>query len=72
LGRNFPSTLLFNYPAIEDITAAVVELLYGDKGAKAPVEVSSEVSPNPLDIIEDLSDEEVDRLLAGKLGGANG
>jgi NADPH:quinone reductase-like Zn-dependent oxidoreductase/SAM-dependent methyltransferase len=71
LPRKLPATLVFDYPTIEAIgdyllrevlpkpepvtTAPVVEAARGEKTTAV------------IDAIEDLSDEEVDRLLAGKL-----
>jgi NADPH:quinone reductase-like Zn-dependent oxidoreductase/SAM-dependent methyltransferase/acyl carrier protein len=67
LGQHLPSTLLFNCPAIEDIAQYVATevLTFTPAVSKSNVEDI----PSGLALvneIEDLSDEEVDRLLAGR------
>jgi NADPH:quinone reductase-like Zn-dependent oxidoreductase/acyl carrier protein len=66
LGQPLPSTLLFNYPAIEDIAqyvaAEVLKLV-----PAVPKPGPNDAAPTGLALvgeIEDLSDEEVERLLA--------
>ena len=64
--QSLPSTLLFSYPAIDNLTEYLAELLF----ARMEPDVSSVTSAGPQDAlgnIEDLSDEEVDRMLAKKL-----
>jgi NADPH:quinone reductase-like Zn-dependent oxidoreductase/acyl carrier protein len=72
LGRNLPSTLMFNYPALADITAYVAELLRGPDDKVNPAAEPQAVSRGALERIEDLSDEEVERLFAGKWGTIDG
>ncbi|HEX3375869.1 MAG TPA: beta-ketoacyl reductase, partial [Candidatus Acidoferrales bacterium] len=63
IGRPLPATLLFSYPAIEDVAAYLAKLLFGvasTDAAPAPCSGSEDVLEN----IEDLSDEEVERRLA--------
>jgi hypothetical protein len=57
-------TLLFSYPAIDDITAYVTAELFGPPA----VEQAPASSSNVFDAIEELSDEEVDRLLSVRMG----
>jgi NADPH:quinone reductase-like Zn-dependent oxidoreductase/acyl carrier protein len=60
--QNLSSTLLFNYPTLDDVTGYVGGLLFGQPSAAAL---------NPVDLlgrIEQLSDEELDRMLAEKSG----
>jgi acyl carrier protein len=70
VGQNLPSTLLFNYPTIEDVVGYVRGLLFQDaKQAQQPVQ---RCANDPLEFVEELSDEDVDRMLAQKLGVPNG
>jgi acyl carrier protein len=61
-GQTLPATLVFNYPAIEDITAYLAKLLFEAPGHE-PVVVPEGEDRNTLDDIEGLSDEEVERML---------
>jgi myxalamid-type polyketide synthase MxaC len=65
--QNLPSTLLFNYPTLDDVVAYVGGLLFMENGKPAVVAPPA-ASHDPLEFVEDLSDEDVDRLLATKLG----
>jgi hypothetical protein len=61
--QNLPSTLLFNYPTLDDVTSYVGGSLFGQPRAAA--------AQNPIDLldrVEQLSDEELDRMLAEKSG----
>jgi acyl carrier protein len=63
VGRPLPATLLFSYPAIEDVASYLARLLFGETHPEietAPTGGTEDV----LDNIEDLSDEEVERRLA--------
>jgi acyl carrier protein len=63
VGRPLPATLLFSYPATEDVASHLARLLFG--AAKPELEAtSSGESRDVLENIEDLSDEEVERRLA--------
>jgi len=62
LGENLPSTLLFDHPSVNGVTTYIMSLLFGQKSAPTPVQ------PSALEVIEDLSDEEVDRMLASRKG----
>jgi acyl carrier protein len=68
LGQPLPSTLLFNYPAIEDITqyvaAEVLNLV--PTVPKAGLNGAVPTGVALVNEIEDLSDEEVERLLADR------
>jgi acyl transferase domain-containing protein/acyl carrier protein len=69
IAQTLPATLLFNYPAVEDITTYIARLLFD-----APVDkkgVGSEEKRNALDDVEGLSDEEVDRILTKNWNAAN-
>jgi acyl carrier protein len=67
LGKSLPVTLLFDYPTIDSLT----EYLQGDVLAAELAAPEAAAPPpnrgsNPLDIIEELSEDEVDRLLAAR------
>jgi NAD(P)-dependent dehydrogenase (short-subunit alcohol dehydrogenase family)/acyl carrier protein len=61
--QNLPSTLLFNYPTLDDVTGYVGGLLFGQPRAAA-----AQTPIDLLDRVEQLSDEELDRMLAEKSG----
>ena len=63
-----PATLLFSYPAIEDLVAYVETLTQGRSDETAPASAPVTATSGVLDSIAELSDEDVDRLLAEKLG----
>ncbi len=71
-GRPIPVTLLFSCPAIDDVTGYVANMLFPaetkEKVAAASAAGGLPASVRTLDAIEELSDEEVDRLLAAKRG----
>ena len=78
-GRPMPVTLLFSCPAIDDITEYLADLLFPaekkEEVAAASAPVGLPASVRTLDAVEELSDEEVDRLLAANAtieGAANG
>jgi acyl carrier protein len=60
--QNLSSTLLFNYPTLDDVAGYVGGLLFGQRHTTAlnPIDL--------LDHVEQLSDEELDRMLAEKSG----
>jgi NADPH:quinone reductase-like Zn-dependent oxidoreductase/SAM-dependent methyltransferase/acyl carrier protein len=72
LKQALPATLVFDYPTISDLATFVDTRLMEGKGETSPgatskrEEVTSE-SPRALDQIEQLSDDEIDRLLANKI-----
>ena len=63
VGRPLPATLLFSYPAIEDVASYVARLLYG-AAIHESAAASSGPSQDVLENIEEISDEEVERRLA--------
>jgi NADPH:quinone reductase-like Zn-dependent oxidoreductase/SAM-dependent methyltransferase len=63
IGRPLPATLLFSYPAIDDLTAYLAAELFGTPAGE-PVNGSASL----IDTVEELSEEEVERLLAAKMG----
>ncbi|MGA8087919.1 MAG: SDR family NAD(P)-dependent oxidoreductase, partial [Terracidiphilus sp.] len=63
VAQTLPATLLFNYPAVEEITMYLAKLLFGASPNIKQVGSLSEAKRNALDDIEGLSDEEVDRIL---------
>jgi NADPH:quinone reductase-like Zn-dependent oxidoreductase/SAM-dependent methyltransferase len=66
IGRTLPVTLLFSYPAVDDVTRFLTAELLGKSERAAAANASSS---SIIDGVEELSDEDVDRLLAAKLGG---
>ena len=69
LKRSLPATLVFDYPTIE----VIVEYLMHDV-LSLNASVENEPVPtaeNPLDTIEDLSDDEIDRLLQARMNRQN-
>lgn len=72
LDLNLPSTLLFNYPALEDVSGHLAGLLFKTAAPDEPATPRTGAPGDVLDAIENLSEEDVDRLLADKLGVSNG
>jgi polyketide synthase 12/myxalamid-type polyketide synthase MxaB len=78
VGDRLPATLLFSYPAIDDLTRFVEGLLF-PVGQNRNSQAAAQAAPRDsepataasdvLNAIDELSDEEVDRLLAEKAGG---
>jgi NADPH:quinone reductase-like Zn-dependent oxidoreductase/SAM-dependent methyltransferase/NADP-dependent 3-hydroxy acid dehydrogenase YdfG/acyl carrier protein len=68
LKRPLPATMLFSYPAIEDIARYAAAELFGAPAVVAAAAPAGRAKL--LDRIEDLSDAEVDELLAGRIEGA--
>jgi acyl carrier protein len=68
LGASLPATLLFDYPTIDALT----DFLYGEVLGYAPPAKAATAEPdvpaatNLVGSIEELSDEEVDRMLAAR------
>jgi acyl carrier protein len=63
LGKSFPATLLFDYPTIETLGGFILRDGWG-------AETVEETAPaqDAVGSVEDLSDDEVDRLLRSKYG----
>jgi acyl transferase domain-containing protein/acyl carrier protein len=66
LGQTLSATLLFDYPTIDTLTDYLLNDVIQPPAPAAPeaVAVAVEAPASMVDAIEDLSDEEVDRLLA--------
>ena len=66
LRQNLPATLLFSYPALDDLTQFVSGLLWG----KSPqtIETPASNTDELLDRLEHLSDEQLDNLISTKFG----
>lgn len=63
LGRSFPATLLFDYPTIEALSGFIMrECWQVDEPEKASPQ------PDAVERVEDLTEQEVDRLLRSKYG----
>ncbi len=81
LDRSLPATLLFDYPTLEALTRHLETLLAPADDRAEPVTVEAaparpvepRITPTAsvLDAIDDLSDEDVDRLLAERMGKKN-
>ncbi|CAG0930616.1 partial Phenolphthiocerol synthesis polyketide synthase type I Pks15/1, partial [Planctomycetaceae bacterium] len=74
LKRKLPATLVFDYPTLEALADYVAREVLPSPAEKpaGPTETLAQVEPvsraNVIGTIEELSDEEVDRLLAEKMG----
>lgn len=62
-GTRLPSTLLFDYPSV----SALVDFLLEELGGGTAVEAEQEAQEDPLDALDSLSDEEVERLLSARI-----
>jgi acyl carrier protein len=76
LGRSLPATLLFDHPTIDALVAFVWTEVPGLAGVAAKPEVetvkkgtTSGSSADVLTSVEDLSEEDVARILSEKIGG---
>jgi NADPH:quinone reductase-like Zn-dependent oxidoreductase/acyl carrier protein len=63
--QSLPATMLFSYPAVDDIASYVAAELFGKATSTQPADSGSDL----LNQIEDLSDADIDELLAGRIGG---
>jgi acyl carrier protein len=70
--QNLPSTLLFNYPTLDDVVAYVGGLLSAPAADKPSAAAPQKSFRDPLEFIEELSDEDVEKLLNSKLGDTHG
>jgi polyketide synthase 12/myxalamid-type polyketide synthase MxaB len=66
--QTLPSVLLFSYPTIDDLTAFLADRLFGGAPALPAEALRTGGSQLVWDSIEELSDEEVDRLLEQRTG----
>jgi acyl transferase domain-containing protein len=69
IGRPLPVTLLFSYPALEDLMRTVAAELIAGPAPKASAERDANGVAGFLDAITELSDDEVERLYREKVGG---
>ena len=71
VGEVLPATLLFDHPSVEALVTHLASDVLGLRAAAPAAEASPAASAKAavVDAIEDLSDEEVERLLAEKRGG---
>jgi acyl carrier protein len=65
--RPLSATLLFDYPTVEAVAAHLATLL----GWGQPAVEQATVEVDVLDRIDDLSDEDIDRLLAARMAGTS-
>jgi NADPH:quinone reductase-like Zn-dependent oxidoreductase/SAM-dependent methyltransferase/acyl carrier protein len=69
-GTPLPATLLYNYPSVQDIALHLYELLFAS-ASDGTGEVSQDAEgANLLGSIENMSDDDVERLLAQEMGEA--
>jgi NADPH:quinone reductase-like Zn-dependent oxidoreductase len=67
LGRTLPATLLFDRPTLDALTDFILDEMLADaQPAGTAAETPAAPSASLVDSIEDLSDDEVDRLLAAR------
>ena len=65
--RPLPTTLLFSYPALDDIAEHLARDIFG--WPAGPTQASLVRSDSLLGAIEELSEEDVERLFAKQIGG---
>ena len=71
VGRPLPVTLLFNYPALDDVTRYLATEVFGlaqPEQIRAAGPAGSAGAAAVMDTIDELTDDEVDRLLATRMG----
>ncbi|MGB0128513.1 MAG: SDR family NAD(P)-dependent oxidoreductase, partial [Rhodocyclaceae bacterium] len=69
LPRSLPATLVFDYPTLEALAAFLERELLGPDVA-VPVSAAPEPPADAVETIDDMSDEEIEKLFAKKLGRA--
>jgi NADPH:quinone reductase-like Zn-dependent oxidoreductase/acyl carrier protein len=69
IGEHLPATLLFSYPALEDLARYLLTRLVPAEAEDTEIAGESPTT-DVIGAIDNLSDEEVDRLLAEGFGGA--
>jgi malonyl CoA-acyl carrier protein transacylase len=68
LGQNLPSTLLFDCPSVDRVSAYILRMLFNAKSQPDTGAAPANPKPSALDTIEELSDEEVDLMLDSRMG----
>jgi len=68
VGEALPATLLFDHPTVDALVSFLATEVLGLTERTDEDESEAEPGPGVVDAIEDLSDEEVERLLAEKMG----
>jgi acyl carrier protein len=68
VGATLPATLLFDYPTIDTLTDYLLAEVPGLGEAPAAAPAPAPAAPDRVGSIEELSDEEVERQLAARLG----
>ena len=70
IGRALPATLLFDYPTIDALTGFLLDsIVEPDAAPAAEEEPEAKGAASVLDQIDELSDDEIDRLLAARMAG---
>jgi acyl carrier protein len=70
--RNFPATLVFDYPTVAALTGYLAKEAFGwseTAGQETKAPASTDTVSHLLENLEDLSDQEVDRLFAERTEG---
>lgn len=67
VGQTLPATLLFDHPTVEALVSYLAGDVLGLDGGESEEKAEEEVPGGVVDAIEDLSDDEVDRLLAERM-----
>ncbi len=70
IGRSLPATLLFDYPTVDDLATYLLGVLFPaapDAVAVTPPEPVAESPASLLDDLDEMSDDDVERMLADKL-----
>ena len=68
--RALPATLLFDYPTIDALTGFLLDsIVEPDAALAAEEEPEAKGAASVLDQIDELSDDEIDRLLAARMAG---
>lgn len=68
LDGGLPATLVFDYPTVDGIAGYLARDVLGLEGADSPVAMAPPPPAGVLSRVEELSDEEVDRLLGERMG----